>query len=333
MPRSRAEVSRGNRDLIVALRQQGGSWVSIERQTGVERRVAKRVYDESLRDDRGVDARAARQSLLREQLNLHIDDMMRLAQKLTRKLDVPLVDDELSSDEVVEELLRTHGPGEHGSASSRSTGDEPQARRHRNVILMASLLAHTQSQLDWSAIDRCKVARDRVLMQREALALAVRGSMHHCSQWNPAFPHDPAERGLVVRRLSQGFLALLLVSLRGMLSGPPRIVRGQAPLTLQVLSHIRYEVDESHLYVDFDELDTCVLSVGEVTDADPAHMVRSTLTCVANAIQATEPNGVLSEMEQAIHALEEEHARLAEMLDESTLKPLLLLTSCRFCPC
>lgn len=95
------------------LRQAGHSWLAIQQTTGVERRLAKRTYNDWL-DSRSLnELKQARVNVATEALSEHLDSLVKLAERLTDHLDLPRSPQELkSANEHLDILFETNIFGE-----------------------------------------------------------------------------------------------------------------------------------------------------------------------------------------------------------------------------
>jgi hypothetical protein len=159
---------------VVELRQLGAKWTEIERETKVERRAAKRAYEEWQRDQKIRDQEAARFRVAAEAFHEHLDDLITLATSLVTNLGVPDCTDmekgarQFFSWLLEQDLLRrsiSFEGGNHvrtmGEAQRFYRGDWQLYRREKE-LLFDSLKVHSAEKVPWRDVldNRWAKARD-----------------------------------------------------------------------------------------------------------------------------------------------------------------------------
>lgn len=143
------------------LRQAGHSWLAIQQTTGVERRLAKRAYNDWL-DGRSLnELKQARVNVATEALSEHLDSLVKLAERLTDHLDLPRSPQELqSANEHLNILFETNIFGESYELSQVDMKRKSQRNRRRNQRLLKCLQDHTVGKVRWQALDEWEKAWD-----------------------------------------------------------------------------------------------------------------------------------------------------------------------------
>jgi hypothetical protein len=170
---------------IIALSQLGANWTKIAEATGVERRAAKRAYDEWKHDEEIRKWDAARFRVEAEAWHEHMDDLIKLAAGLVSKLGVSLIlaDLEKTSEQFFSELwqqdfLQRYISPETGVKIYPGGWD---TYYREQELLFESLRVHTREKVRWDILDvNWKDARDKcanILPQlRKEISRVVRNS-------------------------------------------------------------------------------------------------------------------------------------------------------------
>ena len=138
---------------IIRLRHQNASWLKIQRETGVPRRIAQRAYEQYERSQAGDELKVARQTVAAEELRNHLASLKKLALVLVRYFEVPRPSCEPQSyKQYLDSILRNDIVGEYGayglpSDTKRNTYPAEVCYR-QNQMLLRSLQDHTDQKLN-----------------------------------------------------------------------------------------------------------------------------------------------------------------------------------------
>ena len=158
----RREVSAIELAKIVSLRQNNFSWLTIEKETTVPRRIAQRAYRDWERSQERDEFKAARQTVAAEELRNHLASLKKLALVLVgRLLEIPWPSGALqSAKESLDSFLRNDIAGEYGAYGFPEAKYSAQVYYRQNQLLLKSLQAHTNQKLNLSnwegAYDTCR---------------------------------------------------------------------------------------------------------------------------------------------------------------------------------
>ncbi len=150
------EVSPIELKKIVELRQLDAPWTEIERETKVERRIAKHAYDEWQTDQKMKEQEKVRFRIAAEAFHEHVNDLIRLGEALSNHLSLPIGPDEArSAEQHLSNLWQT------SILEESKLYAQPQAERVRrirsnerlNSMIFESLQTHTGEKLRWQALD------------------------------------------------------------------------------------------------------------------------------------------------------------------------------------
>jgi hypothetical protein len=328
MSRRKTVVSRDKREHIVALRQRGHSWLSIQQEMGIDRRVVKRVFEEWQRGDESADVARARIALIKDELSQHIDMLMRLAVDIMETLGPPALEEERNSNEVIDVALRRmdsdalHRAESAVSRYSRSPEGKPLSRKR---TLLTSLEQHLTATPAWRCLRDYMEARDEWLAQREQLDYHIGHVMVGCSQHDSELPEDLYERQRLVRRLGAGYLGLVLESMKTDKAGK------MAHRDTNLLKQVSFDVDADIVFVEFGGTGLRV-AVKITGDADSTiSSIRDLLQCADNALPNVARGGVMTYARAALTSLLQAHDKLAKQFDPTKLRLSLLHTKCDLC--
>lgn len=176
----RKGLSHEDLDRIIKLRQVGTSWLKIERETGISRRFAKRVYDEWQGSQKLQGFKEARKDAAAQAFCAHVNFLMTFAKSLVRNLNVRSYDELSSAEEFFTRLYQqdlldlcpiyddlqegytlpeTHDYTIRGLQSCLT--EDRQSYILANELLLKSLHDHTCEEVRWKALDEWKEAMDR----------------------------------------------------------------------------------------------------------------------------------------------------------------------------
>jgi len=184
----RREVSVNELAKIVSLRQNNFSWLKIEKETGVPRRIAQRAYRDYERTQAGGEFKAARETVATEELRNHLNSLKKLAFVLVRDLfDIPWPSrDPQSAKKFLKFLLErdiaseygVYGLPSRGQSRYLSTTDSYSAEvcYRQNELLLKSLQEHTKhtdhklNLSDWeNAYDTCRSHQVKLLEELDQI--------------------------------------------------------------------------------------------------------------------------------------------------------------------
>ena len=122
---------------VVNLRDSGISWVKIEKETGIARRIVKRDYDEWAAKQSQRQLEDARKEVVAQEYRMHLDLLSQMANLLLDSLVIPHpLTDLRRADEVMRQFLAKDIYQDQPSFGPR-LGDQ---RRDKRVIRMNELL-------------------------------------------------------------------------------------------------------------------------------------------------------------------------------------------------
>lgn len=158
---------------LIELRKAGDSFLKIEGKTGIDRRLAKRAYNEWLHGETLKELKQARLNVAAEAFNDHLDYLVKLAVKLRDYLNTPLsFGDTRCSEDLFRNFLSTNILRVDYSSSQVDTERISWRNRNLNRQLLDSLKQHTEEIIRWQALnewekawDNCQALFDNLKME------------------------------------------------------------------------------------------------------------------------------------------------------------------------
>ena len=170
----RRDVSPEELARIIRLRQENASWLKIQRETGVPRRIAQRAHVQWGRSQAREELKAARKDVAAQAFRQHMESLITLAGSLVTSLRVPflLADMEGNAEQFFSELWQqdllkrrsytsTDDLELHQPPGYPTLGDM-QFESLENKLLFEALKVHTREEIRWGEVldNRWTEARD-----------------------------------------------------------------------------------------------------------------------------------------------------------------------------
>jgi len=305
---------------VVELRQLGAKWTEIEHETKVERRAAKRAYEEWERDKKMKEQQRVRFRVAAEAFHEHLNDLIRLAESLVSALCVPKMLWELrNADEVLDHLRMRNILGELEPFPTST--DEIGRLVRRNKMLLKSLQDHTREKLRWEALEEWKQARNNAVEYSEKLRSEtiklVRKILNN--QLGLKKRIESAIGGNdIAEKIADGVRENIW---RGILARKPE--------PLHVLKGASV-VAEGHVWLEFYHGDSDTkLDLGDV---ELAKEVLSMCRQVATNLWEGTQSDMVRRLTDEVRRMQDTTKELGESLDGLILRPIILRTACDLCP-
>jgi len=213
---------------VLELRQLRANWAEIQRETKVERRAAKRAYEEWERDKKMKEQETARFRVAAEAFHEHLNDLIKLAEALVTNLSLPpsLTDMEKNAKQFFswlfeqDLLLRYISP--QTQLDVYTIGDTQRFRvgglqfYHREKeLLFESLKVHTRGEIQWEDIldNRWNKARDNcaniVLKLRKETSEVVNNLLKKETNFLYRIKEESLERSNAVEQMEKAMLSAI----------------------------------------------------------------------------------------------------------------------------
>ena len=160
----RRDVSPEELARIIRLRQENASWLKIQRETGVPRRIAQRAHVQWGRSQAREELKAARKDVAAQAFRQHMEYLIRLAGSLVTSLSVPpsIAEMEKNAEQFFSELLQqdllkrrsymlTDDLELHQPPGYPTPGDM-QFESLENKLLFEALKVHTREEIRWGEV-------------------------------------------------------------------------------------------------------------------------------------------------------------------------------------
>lgn len=325
----RRDVSPEELARIIRLRQIGTSWLKIQRETGIDRRIAKRAYEEWGRSQSREELKAARKDVAAEEFRNHLRSLIRLAELLVGTLDIPQPSpDPVSAKEVLRSLLQRDIAGEYEAYGEPDVPYRglaiiyrPETLLRQNKMLFDSLKAHTQEKLEWwETLDEWGKARDTCTTAQGKLTEEITKTLLNILNQKPKLT-DRIVKGSgkkdAMERMVDGIVHAVWERI---LAGNP----DQPPL-IEAISRA-----DGMTEVLFGEHG---LGLGLIfTETNLAKEVGNTCIWAAKNLCIREKENIVQLLVDNVSTMRKAIKDLTEKLNPLVLRPLILSTRCDLCP-
>jgi len=305
---------------VVELRHFGTKWTEIEKETGVERRAAKRAYDEWEKDQKMREQETVRFRVAAEAFHEHLSDLTRLAESLISVVHVPEKLRGLDNAEAALGRLLM-GTVQGGLETSPTSSQESARLVWRNTKLLNSLQDHTREKVRWEALEEWKKARTNAAEYSQELLLQAKEGIEDILNKQPGLTEKIKTAigvNIGAADISRGLGETIW---RGIVTGKLEEVhswKGGGDVTKDNVWLEFYEGDsDTRLYLNDNEL---------------AKEIKSMCQLVVSNLQEGTKSDVVEKLTKEVRLMQDTTRELEEGLDELVLRPLLLRTRCDLCP-
>ena len=299
---------------ITTLRQQGASWLRIERETKIPRRAAKRAYEDWERGKSADELKLARTDVARDEFRKHLDQLAKVAECLTTGLEVPAWPTEKRP--AAELWLQLWS-----REDVTGLGSEERVILRHNLMLLAALKSHTEGKVHWNTLDQWQAEWDACVAAFGQLSKKVRELLNNILSQEPK-TRDKLEKGLdriTINHLTEGVMAVLWDNI---LDGDPRMAQEQVESR---------SAGRGKTFVVFG--DRAAKATLTLIDKSQAQKVVDLCKWVLNNLNIEdEGRSLIGRLSATVTEMRKKQQELEEMLDPLILTPLLLKTRCSLCP-
>jgi len=323
----RRDVSPEGLARIIRLRQSNTSWLQIQREIGIPRRIAKRAYEEYGRSQSREELKAARKDVAAEEFRNHLGCLVKLAEALVNALDIPAPSREpISAKEVILNRLQLNIVGEYDvyglPSNLRLRTYRPEACLRQNQILFKSLQTHTCEKVDWQTLNQwentrneCTETQGKLRQQAGKMLLNILNQKQGLT--DRMVKGSGKEKEDLIERMVDGVLHAVW---QNILAGKT----DESPV-LQTVS-----VGHPMVEVVFGE---CQLGLGLIfTEANLAKEVADACIWAARNLCIERKEDTVEPLVNHVHRMRKAIDQLAEMLNPLMLRPMILHTRCDLCP-
>lgn len=317
----RRHVSDEELNQVIKLKHAGASWLNIQAKTGVPRRTAKRAYEDWERNKSLEELKAARVQVATEAFREHIEYIIWIAEVLVDRLPTSMVFDETrSAKKVLSDLLMTDILEEsEPPVPFRSRPEKEQQRIVRqNEMILQSLKDHTHEKVRWQVLEEWgqdwNACRD-ILAKLRAEAKEVVMSILNHQEPTLIDRIKNSEQKDVTEDMARGVVEAVW---RGIIAGKPE--EGYNLVHTKVVA-------DGHAQVLFGE--QASITAVELADSNLAEEVAS---ICRHAAQSLCGEDLVQQANKMILSMQAKNEELEVMLNELTLRPMIIRTRCEICP-
>jgi len=313
---------------VVRLRQLGAKWTEVERESKVERRAAKRAYEQWEEDRKAKEQEAWRFRVAALAFDEHLETLVKLAESLIDGLRGPETLAGLdSANKALDRLWMKDTEGQ--AEASPASGVQIERIVWRNKRLLECLQQHTREKIRWEALEQWKLSRNNALEYAKVLR----------SKAAEIIKLDLRERSGLENRIkgAVGSDDVIARMADGIVGNIWRATLTEKPDQIHVVKGVSL-FTEGQVWLEFHEGDSeTKLYLNEL---NLAREVRDLCRRLARTLQeevmislpnTTECNPV-QELSAEVREMRSRVKELEESLDRLTLRPILLWTRCDLCP-
>jgi hypothetical protein len=199
-------ISKDKQEVVIQLRLKGESYAAIGRDARVnlDRRTAKKIFDEWEREHSSFESVQTRQALKRELMSEHVKELLVFARGLARTLDVPEPSDERSGEEVLRAFLESHVRGSDAVVGDYAERDVTKLLVQRNERLYRDFRSHIEATGWWELVCDYLHARDGLLDGRVGLEDHLQTRLTDSIKGHEEVGVRLTERRGLIHRLAKG---------------------------------------------------------------------------------------------------------------------------------
>jgi hypothetical protein len=317
----RRDLSHEELAKVIRLRQENATWLKIQRETGIPRRIAQRAYEQYQHSQAREELKEARKDVAAQAFGEHINYLIKMAESLVSALHVPGMLRGLgNADEALDQLWMRNIQGELELYQKSGTVEIAKVAR-RNRMVFKALQEHTREKVRWEALEEWKQARNKAAEYSRKLqmeATEVIGNILN-SQSDLKERMKTIIRGNdVTEKISDGVIENIW---RGILTGKPEQMHVWEGTSL---------VNKGRV-----ELRFCKGDSGTKLDLNDVKLAKDVLkVCrwAANNLQKGNKSDLVRSLADEVHRMQDSTEELEESLDGLLLRPMILRTRCDLCP-
>ncbi len=322
----RVVLSDSQLEQVLSLRQNGLSWVKIQRETGIPRRIARRDYEESQRRQSQRQLESARKDIAAQEYRLHLDLLAHFAGNLVDAVGMPeMITELMGADKVMANLFSKDIYKEH-QPIGLSVGEWQREKRivSMNLLLFKSLRDHTRGKARWEALDEWKAARDRCVGQVEMVRRELITDLDNILAQKPQLKKmlDASNRPDLSSRVVEGTLVNIWLNDVIGKEGTVTSFLGASAIKKDTAWIKFHEQAPGWTIITFDSNDRS-------TNKDFAKEIAGMSN---RAILNLRTKGALSEIKLQTDKMQKAANELETTLNPLVLRPIILNTRCDICP-
>jgi len=314
---------------VINLRNSGISWVKIETETGIARRIAKREYDEWASKQSQRQLEDARKEVAAQEYRLHLSLLSRMAEFLLDSLVIPdPLTDLRRADEVMRQFLAKDFYQDQPLFGPPFVNRQRDKRVIRmNELLFKSLRNHTERKVPWQVVDIWKGARDS----------CVEDIAYMKKEIHVVFTNILNQKPMLKEKLDKGYMnsgvteniengILIHMWLNGVLGKNSQVTTMKGvSLTKKGTGWVVFHENapaETNVTFGGESPSDNELLVKEVADVSK--------WAIKNLLRGKED--LIEKVKKEVHKIQDSTDRLEATLNSLVLRPIILNTRCDICP-
>jgi hypothetical protein len=313
---------------VINFHEKGDSWLKIQKQTGIPRRVAQREYEEWEVKQSQQDLDEVRKEVIAEEFRLHLNLLSRLAEAFVDSLSIPdPLNDLADSEEVIARLLKEDVYQDSQVFLPESEEKKEKRIMHMNTLLFKALQEHTKNHLSWGILDKWKASRNKVIEDLKDIENKIseifNNILHQPEQKkvkNTLQELDPQ----ILKDITRGILLNVYLNKINRHVCNIESMKGTS-MSKQGTCWVKFHRDlpewTNVTFRDSDQVDSESLA---------KEVVRISEWVVKNLFEAKQEQLMIVKNE--IKKMEEYVGKLEEDLNPLVLRPVILNTRCEICP-
>ena len=322
-------LSHNQLEQVLNLREKGISWVKIEKETGIARRIAKREYDEWAAKQSQRQLEDARKEVVAQEYRMHLDLLSQMANLLLNSLVIPHpLTDLRRADEVMWQFLAKDIYQDQPSFGPR-LGDHQRDKRviRMNELLFKSLRDHTERKMPWQVLDIWKGARDSCIKDIEYMKKEI----------HVVFTNILNQESKLKEKLDKGYMnssvtenikngILIHMWLNGVMGKNSQVtaMKGVSLIKKGIGWVVFHENAPAETNVTFDRESP---DDNELLAKEVANVSKWT---IKNLL--LEKEDLIQKMKEEVSKMQENASQLEAVLNPLVLRPIILNTQCDICP-
>ena len=310
-------VSDEKREDIIRLRQNGSGWLNIETMTGIPRRTAKQIFEESQQRQTEEETRTARRQVVADLFQSHLCDLIGMAGAITASLLIPSSRDQRDGDDVFNNMLKS-GIRNRSIAGQVTGAEQADVNRRQNRLLLDSLKQHTRDKIDWQTLDDWRTARNEWQVGMEKIRSTIMTLFRNFIKQD----NNKAESAIRIGDELMGRMVdgIVQATYRAAVDG--KLDRAD--------EYINTREHQGKMVILFGENASTIELIVESRElADKALALCRQV--VANLTKGKESE-TLESMARSLKIMKVARDVLVEELDELMITPLIVRTKCDICP-
>ncbi len=322
-------LSNSQVEEVLKLRENGISWVKIEKETGVARRIAKREYDEWSSKQSHRQLEDARKEVAAQEYRTHLILLSQMADFLLDSLVIPApLTDLRGADEVMSQFLGKDFYQNQPTFELR-LGQEQREKRvvRMNELLFKSLRDHTQRKVSWQVLDMWKEARNScvedIMTMRKEIHKVFTNILNQESKLKEKL--DKVNRNSkIIENIIDGILIHIWLNSVIGINSQVTSMKGASLVNQGTAWVVFHDKAPEETKVTFDRE-----GVGD-NEFLAKEVSRASRWAIDNLVRGK--GDLIKKIRGGVHMMRGSGSSLEEVLNPLVLRPIILNTRCDICP-